>query len=58
MSEIILSEDDLARIEADIEEDRQRMIAEARVNYPLKTFQGIDKDLRYATVMPNLGSDF
>lgn len=34
------------------------MIEEAKINYPLKTFQGVDTDLRYAIIMPNLSSEY
>lgn len=54
--EITLSHDVVASIEDHIMEARYAIIAEARIMYPTKTFQGIDKDLRFATVMENLSS--
>mmetsp|Transcript_24981 Transcript_24981/g.24714 ORF Transcript_24981/g.24714 Transcript_24981/m.24714 type:complete len:151 (+) Transcript_24981:319-771(+) len=56
--EVILSTQAVESINAAIKEDRDKMIAEAHINYPLKTFQGIDTDLRYASVMANLGSRY
>ena len=56
--EIKLTPEIVSSINLGIKEDRWKMIEEAKINYPLKTFQGIDIDLRYATIMPNLGSEF
>jgi hypothetical protein len=52
-----LSERLIEEIMDSIKDDRNAMIEEAKINYPLKTFQGIDMDLRYAIVMPNLSSE-
>lgn len=56
--EITLSTEIIDSINSAIRSDRDIMIAEAQINYPLKTFQGIDTDLRYACVMANLGSNY
>lgn len=56
--EIKLSIEMIDAINSHIEYDRNLMIEEARKNYPLKTFQGIDTKLREASVMPNLSSSF
>ena len=56
--EATLSNEVVDSIINSIKIDRDAMIAEARINYPLKTFQGIDTNLRYASVMQNLSSIF
>ena len=56
--EATISNEVIDQITNSIKTDRDAMIAEARINYPLKTFQGIDTDLRYASIMQNLSSNF
>lgn len=56
--EIKLSNELISVINAHIEDARNKMIQEAKKNYPLKTFQGIDMDLKEAVVMPSLSSQY
>ena len=56
--EVRLSKELIDEILEAIRKDRDAMIEEAKINYPLKTFQGVDTDLRYAIIMPNLSSEY
>lgn len=53
-----MSKDMADYINEEIAEARGEMIAEARKNYPLKTFQNIDMTLRHATIMDSLSSEY